>query len=647
VRTRPPGFPFSSFVVATWLSICICGTYAAKAQSPAVPLDVYGRLPSLEDVIVSPDGGKIAYVKTHGDDRNLGVVALGQPALLGGVRIGDSKLRSVSWIDNDRLLIMISDTVLPVFASERAGEFGHLLTYDVKKSSLRALSFKISDDKTFDLVAGQPSVRIVDGEAALFVPGWVVRDRAVVPALYAFSGDHARLVDTSRRPSRWLLDESGRIAAQTVYDNDKKKWEIRIHNADGMTVAASGTAALDIPEIMGFSAAGDAIIVQFFENGDPVWKPLFLKDKSWGAPLDSGASFDRVIADRNTGRIVGGIRNVSDGKYVFFDNELQAHWNAILRAFPGERVQLTSHSDDYSKAVVKVFGAKDGYAYALYDWYNHQATIIGQVYDGLGGPAEVRAITYSAADGLTIPGLLTLPRGIHEKSLPLVVLPHGGPAAADIQDFDWWAQALAAEGYAVLQPNYRGSTLSYKYEASGFGEWGRKMQTDLSDGVRYLAKQGTIDPKRVCIVGASYGGYAALAGVSLDLGVYRCAVSVAGISDLKLFRRGTFTGSSNLPQRYWDRFMGAAYQNDPALRAISPIEHVSSVAAPVLLIHGRGDGVVPYEQSEVMLNALKRAGKSVELVTLGNEDHWLSHGQTRLQMLQACVAFLIVNNPPN
>jgi dipeptidyl aminopeptidase/acylaminoacyl peptidase len=202
----------------------------------------------------------------------------------------------------------------------------------------------------------------------------------------------------------------------------------------------------------------------------------------------------------------------------------------------------------------------------------------------------------------------------------------------------------------VIQPNYRGSTLSERFREAGYGEWGRKMQTDLSDAVRYLALKGTIDPKRVCIVGASYGGYAALAGATLDPGVYRCAVSVAGVADLKRFLRWTNTtnwSSDNVSQRYWDRFMGIAGPGDPALAAISPIEHIGAVTAPILLIHGRDDTVVPYEQSRVMADALKHAGKSVEFVTLKHEDHWLSRSATRSQMLQATVDFLKANNPPD
>jgi dipeptidyl aminopeptidase/acylaminoacyl peptidase len=226
-------------------------------------------------------------------------------------------------------------------------------------------------------------------------------------------------------------------------------------------------------------------------------------------------------------------------------------------------------------------------------------------------------------------------------------MPHGGPASADTERFDWWAQALADQGYAVLQPNYRGSNVTLKLMEAGYGEWGRKMQTDLSDGVQYLAKEGVIDPSRVCIVGASYGGYAALAGVTLQSGIYRCSVSVAGISDLPRMRSWTKDNQLGMAARYWDRFWGVAEHDKEGLKVISPIEHVQAVTAPILLIHGRDDTVVPFEQSEVMLSALKRAGKPVEMVTLKHEDHWLSSSETRLQMLEATVAFLRAHNPPD
>jgi len=620
------------------------------AVADTVPLAAFGRLPSLEDVVISPDGTKLAFVKTDGDSRNLAVVPLGKHEVLGGAHVGNVKLRDIEWVDEDNILGTISSTSPPPFGFiGPTREWYQLVNINLSKLKISPLSFDVKNVETFNVITGGTSLRQVSGHPMLYARGYCVNE-GTVPCLFSFTypDRRARLLDQAWEPdTEWLMDEAGNIAAQFTYHDSKKLWEIRTRKNGRWTLVASGNAPIDTPDMLGFNAEGSGLIVRFMVNGDPEWRPLNLSDNTWGPAIAKGASFSRTIEDRKTGRIIGGIHAIGSSEYVFFDNELQAHWNAVLRAFPDERVQLESHSDDFSRLVLKVFGPKDGYVYALYDWYTHHATILGQVYEGVAAPAEVKEISYAAADGLRIPAFLTLPQAVPAKDLPLIVLPHGGPASADTLDFDWWPQALVSQGYAVLQPNFRGSILNTKFLEAGFGEWGRKMQTDLSDGIRYLAGQGIIDPKRVCIVGASYGGYAALAGVTVESGIYRCAVSVAGISDLRRFRKWTIANEVGMSQRYWDRFMGTADQKDPALIAISPIEHVAAVTVPVLLIHGRDDTVVPFEQSDVMESALKRAGKSVTLVTMKHEDHWLSRSETRLQMLQATVDFLKVNNPPN
>ena len=334
--------------------------------------------------------------------------------------------------------------------------------------------------------------------------------------------------------------------------------------------------------------------------------------------------------------------------YDFFGTDDQKIWRAITAAYPGALVTLVSFSDDRRKFVVRVDSPTDGPAFALVDVVVGKASWIGDEYQGL-RPIDfspVRPLTFKASDGLELTGYLTFPQGRDAKHLPLVVLPHGGPAVRDQPGFDWWSQALAARGYAVLRVNYRGSDgFGWNFLAAGFGQWGRHMETDLSDGVRYLAEQGIVDPARVCIVGASYGGYAALAGATFDPGIYRCAASVAGPSDMRRMVdwsrvRGGREGVAT--ERYWIRYMGAY----DALGEISPADHADKVTIPILLVHGKDDTVVPYEQSAMMADALRRAGKPVEFVTLNHEDHWLSHGDTRLQMLQAVDAFLEKNNPP-
>lgn len=645
----------NSIVARLTVAACIVaagfmGDGKPAVGADAVPVAAFGRLPTLEDVAISPDGLKLAFVRTNGESRNLLVLPLSKLEFIGGVRVGDAKLRDVAWIDDDNIIATLSGTSAPPFGFVGARrEWFQLVNFNVSKLKLGSLSFVIDHVETFNVIDGGWTMREVEGHPVLFTKGYCVRE-AVLPCLFSFAYPErrVRLLDEGREPATdWLLDESGNIAAQFTYHDEKKLWEIKTRKERHWTLVASGIAPIDTPDMLGFNADGSSIVVRFTVNGEPEWRPLNLSDNTWGSPLARGASFTRQIEDRKTGRIIGGTREIGSSEYFFFDNELQAHWNAVLRTFPDERVRLESYSDDFSKLVLKIFGPKHGYVYALYDWYAHHATILGRIYGDVEAPADMKAISYPAADGLTIPAFLTLPPAGGEKDLPLVVLPHGGPAASDTWDFDWWAQALAAQGYAVLQPNFRGSTLSSKFMQAGFGEWGRKMQSDLSDGVRYLAHQGIIDPKRVCIVGASYGGYAALAGVTVETGVYRCAVSVAGISDLRRFRKWTVASEMGWSQRYWDRFMGTADQKDPALIAISPIEHVADVTVPILLIHGRDDTVVPYEQSDVMLSALKQAGKPATLVTMKHEDHWLSRSETRLEMLQATVDFLKANNPPN
>jgi len=654
---RPRSRQGARSTVALAFAAALALLYGERGYS--VPLEVYGHLPNLEDVALSPSGTRIAFVHTAGDSRMIGVVSFAERKVIGSVRVGNDKLRGIGWADDDNLLLTLSTTALPPGFSGPKQEWSTLEDYSVKSNRLMVLPQTLHNPgfTMMNVVSGNPQVRRIDGDTVLFIPGAYIASTSFastsLPALFRYdltTGGEKVLREGTLESRGWLVGADGNIAAAENYDERGERWSIWVGRGGDLQEAASGKAGIEFPSLLGFGPSPNTLLIQSIENGDSVWRVMSMTDGSLGPPMAEHRSLDAPIEDRVTHRMIGGVHVEDQPVFVFFDPDLEDRWESIVASFPGESVAYVSSSADFSKIVVRIEGAQHGYRYVLVDVNKHSAASLGDVYQGVTAPLEVRRITYAAADGMRIPAYLTLPAGRPAKDLPLVVLPHGGPAARDDAEFDWWSQALADQGYAVLRPNYRGSSLTEKFLEAGFGEWGRKMQTDLSDGVHYLASEGIVDPKRVCIVGASYGGYAALAGVTLQQGIYRCAVSVAGISDLARMLRwqdeNRGLGDARAI-RYWDRFWAVSGPGDPALDAISPIKHVAAVDVPVLLIHGRDDTVVPYEQSKEMLDALEGAKKNVELVTLTHEDHWLTHGETRLQMLESTVDFLRKYDPPN
>jgi dipeptidyl aminopeptidase/acylaminoacyl peptidase len=324
------------------------------------------------------------------------------------------------------------------------------------------------------------------------------------------------------------------------------------------------------------------------------------------------------------------------------DPDMQTVQAALDKAVgPGRTATITSISRGRERMIVLVGSPSEPGRWFVLDRANEKMTPFAWVNDAIRQPLHpVKSIRYKARDGLEIHAVLTMPRGRPASALPLVVMPHGGPHMRDSETWDWWAQFLADRGYAVVQPNYRGSTgFGEAFLKAGDGQWGLAMQDDLVDAVRHLAAEKLIDPARVCIVGGSYGGYAAIRAAQRDTGVYRCAVSFAGISDLTRMLR-------------YDRgFFGRDTANDywkgqtPDLSAVSPLQGVDQVSIPVLLVHGRLDSRVPFDQSKLFAAALERAGKPHRYVLQPRGDHSLSREEDRIAFLKELEAFLQQHNP--
>jgi len=336
----------------------------------------------------------------------------------------------------------------------------------------------------------------------------------------------------------------------------------------------------------------------------------------------------------------------------WLDSEIGAAHGVLARAFKGRDVFLWSWSKDRNRYLARVTSPSSPGAWYLYDRARKEISPVGEEYPELKDTpfGTTRWLTYPAGDGLTIRAYLTLPPGAtNAAKLPLVVLPHGGPTVRDAFGFNYIVQFLATRGYAVLQPQFRGSWgFGQAFEDAGKGEWGGKMQTDLLDGVAALARSGEIDSGRVCIVGMGFGGYAALAGATLKAGSYRCAAAIGGIADLGTFllESSRVYGRDGATIEELREEIGGATR--AKLEAQSPLRNAAAAArTPILMIHGERDTLVPIEQSELMSARLKDLNIPHELVILENENHYLTRSATRTQTLEVLERFLAKNLPVN
>jgi dipeptidyl aminopeptidase/acylaminoacyl peptidase len=242
---------------------------------------------------------------------------------------------------------------------------------------------------------------------------------------------------------------------------------------------------------------------------------------------------------------------------------------------------------------------------------------------------EVRPVQYRARDGLLIPGYLALPRGSEGKRVPVIVNPHGGPWVRDDREFDPVLQFFANRGWAVFRPNFRGSTgFGLTFQKMGYRQWGKAMQQDITDGVRWLIDQGIADPGRICIYGTSYGGYAALLGAVESPDLYRCAASYAAATDLAELLSDRNQREDN---QLWTRLIGDRKEDRERLRLASPVHRASAIRIPVLMAHGKEDRVIRASHTREMARALSRSGRLEELMLFDDEGHGLHHERNRLE----------------
>ena len=633
------------------------GLASSGARAAPPPVEAYGKLPALELMRLSPSGDKFAFVAVAKEKRQVYVATVAGKLLASG-QAGQNKVRDIAWAGDDHVLIFSSAT-----ADLRADygykyELGAALQLDLKTNKSWTV-FQDSPGIAHTIFGYYGSSLVKDRWYGYF--GGVTFDKTVGnytfdhgwPDLYRVdlqTGAVGLVARGNKLLRHWSVAADGAVVAHDLYDQPSGQWRLLAGDGFGKVLMERSSPQDDVGlEGLG-STPGTVLITD--DTGD--------RSTAEEVPLAGGApkalfgqvGVMRYLTDPVDGTLIGALTEQEPGA-VFLDAGLQARYAAARRAFPNVRMALESYSRDLAQVIVQTEGDGDSGTYWFVDLTTGRAHSLGAAHPDVKaedvGPTSL--VEFKAADGLVMDGVLTLPPGREAKNLALVVMPHGGPIGIwDRPGFDNWAQAFASRGYAVFQPNYRGSGgHGAVFQRAGYGEWGRKMLSDISDGVAALAARGVVDPRRACIVGASYGGYAALAGVTLQQGLYRCAVSVAGPANMSSFfnwQTGKL-GDRSAFTRYWRAATGADTQGDGVMKAISPATLAGRADAPVLLIHGKDDTVVPIEQSRQMESALQAAGKSVEFMPIEGGDHWDLHEDARLATVTASVAFVEKYNPPN
>lgn len=629
-----------------------------------LPLEDFSRTPTFSRARLSPDGAQIAYIADHYGRAKLHVLDvdgkrtvrlnLGEEQLINGF---PKEVESFSWVGNRRLIL--STTV-------NDARFG-TLALNSDGSKVVAIS---GLERSQDLRLGT-------------APSWI---REVVHVFYddaatvlmldrhetspgSFHRPDIVRVNTLTGLSKTILKNPGEVARWGVDFSGVPRIGVLSHgDLSGLIYRDSGTAAWQTPlplkdrkaefRILGFDASRNQVFVAALTENKR-WAPFPLNpaNGALGSPLLVDAVYD-IMPDRFTPGIDGaalagpifsrakqsmvGFRYYTESARVkWFDKEFSAYQLAVDKSLPDTVNLLVDQSVDGKRLLWFSFSDQHPGFYSLLDTGKRSfapvASRMGWIKPEQMAP--MLAIKYAARDGLVVHGYLTVPVGYKPKDLPLVVMPHGGPWVRDVWGFDPLVQLLANRGYAVLQMNYRGST--------GYGDElyqearkqiGGKIQDDIEDATRWAIEAGVADPKRIAIVGSSYGGYSALFALGHNPELYRCGISIAGVTDWPAMYEDSDVAENKMATRYWREQIGDPDKDD--LGKISPINFAAKITAPVLFIHGKKDQRVPQDQAKRMIAALEKAGRKPESLFLSDVGHHFGDEKKQAESFRRIITFL-------
>ncbi|MBY5921857.1 alpha/beta hydrolase family protein [Ferrimonas balearica] len=638
-----------------WISAFLLLFSVATWAKPA-DITAFSRADQYTEVKISPDGAHLAIKMPIDGKQVLAILDAKTKETRHIARFsGEKQVGAFDWGNDERLIVQ-----LDYFRGllERPVTAGEWFAFNLDgKRTRNIFGYRAGGPETGTRIRNGQSIKgygeivdlLRDDDDEILIsstPFDQVADAS--PFLYRLNIYNGRTRKVTRSPvpeATFLIDHQGRArfvsgisekgVSQIYYRNDEDSdWELLRENAkadlDLRPLAFAGDNEVYV------RASADADLTGVYKlnmtNGE---SQLLFRDKV------ADPSHFWLSAD---GRHLYALEVEADyPEYVFIDKarpETQM-LKDLLAAFPGKQVRIVSQTQDGSKSVVLAFSDRDPGGFYLYD---DKAKALSKLVSRRpwvdpSQSAEMKPIEFTARDGQLIRGFLTLPPGQEVKNLPLVVNPHGGPYQAR----DWWeyrseTQLLASRGMAVLQVNFRGSPgFGKAFQQAGYRQWGGTIQHDIIDGTRYLIEQGIVDKERICIFGASFGGYSAMQSAILEPDLFACAIGFMGVYDLPLMFEEGDVPDSQYGENYLQRVLG---EDMAQLKAFSPVYQVEKLKAPVLLIHGDKDERAPIEHAERLKAALEARKHPVQYVAMDKEGHVFYNEQNRAEIYETLLGFL-------
>ncbi|MGA7990564.1 MAG: alpha/beta fold hydrolase [Thermoanaerobaculia bacterium] len=639
---NPSSVPARAGRLLLALALAVPAALAFAAPPPVLDRELFFGNPEIAAAQLSPDGKYVAFLKPWKDTRNVWVKKTGEPYTAAHLVTADPKrpIPGFFWSRDSRRILFVQDkdgdenynvwAVDPAAAPE-AGKDAPPARNLTDAKGARALIYAVPKKDPDTIYVG-----LNDRDAA-----WHDVYRVKIS-----TGERTLMRKNTERIAGWVFDNAGalRLAARV---SDKGDTEILRVDGDGFELVYSCTVFESCGPVR--FHADDARVYMETNKGEPDLVRLVLFDPATGKeelvetdPMKRVDFGDAIFSEATNALIA--TTYVDERTRVYFrDKAAEADYRFLEKKFPRTDISLGSVTADDGIWLIAVSSDVDPGTRYLFDRKKRKLDLEYKSRERIPRDqmAPMKAIAYKSSDGLEIPAFLTLPRGVPAKNLPLVVFPHGGPWARDNWGFNNYAQFLANRGYAVLQPNFRASTgYGKKFLNAGNNQWGDRMQDDITWGVKHIVAQGIADPKRVGIMGGSYGGYATLAGVAFTPDVYAAAVSIVGPSNL-------LTLLETIPP-YWESIRAifnerlgnpTTAEGKKRLERQSPLNSAAKIRTPLLVAQGANDPRVKKAESEQIVIALRDRGFPVEYVLAPDEGHGFARPVNNMALFAAAETF--------